>query len=350
MSSPWPVTWTGWGPYMPPGYHLIWGWRIAAAVFLTALGSMAMLLAAFYDLRLKASRMVKINITAGWVFILAALAFFIIDLGRPERAGNIIFIGYPAGRLAQSWMAWGVLFLSGMVIWGIIYLAFLYLPSLVTSIFKTRVRTARMVLDYLVILTGIAATVYTAFLFTAAGGKSYWWNGALPILWLSSGISYGAAWSLLIARFFEIPRTSVKTDGGVVVSVEEVRGVIHELGWVDLLGVVFEGFSWALFISAALANHYLSSLSLYELLFGDYAGYFWGFVISLGIAIPLLLEIVMLRVDPIGAFTRYAIPIIFIAVMVGGFTLRYVVIATAYFHVPIPPFYNTTPQWGPWWG
>ncbi len=72
---------------MPPGYHLIWGgWRIAAAVFLTALGSMTMLLAAVYNVRGgKVSRMVKINMTAGWIFILAALAFFIIDLGRPER-------------------------------------------------------------------------------------------------------------------------------------------------------------------------------------------------------------------------------------------------------------------------
>ncbi|WP_243666250.1 hypothetical protein [Vulcanisaeta sp. JCM 16159] len=44
------------------------------------------------------------------------------------------------------------------------------------------------------------------------------------------------------------------------------------------------------------------------------------------------------------------IVIIFIAVMVGGYTLRCVVIATAYFHMPITPFYNTQPQWGPWWG
>ncbi len=45
------------------------------------------------------------------------------------------------------------------------------------------------------------------------------------------------------------------------------------------------------------------------------------------------------------------IVIIFIAVMVGGYSLRYTVIATAYFHSPIPPFYNTQPQWGgPWWG
>jgi len=348
MSSLWPVEWSGWGPYMPPGYHLIWGWRIAAAVFLTALGSMTMLLAAFYDVRGKVQRMVKINIVAGWVFILAALAFFIIDLGRPERAGNIIFIGYPNGRLAQSWMDWGVLFLSGMVIWGIIDLAIIYIPSLAKAVLGRYVRTTQVVLDFLIMLTGIAATVYTAFLFAAAGGKSYWWNGALPLLWLASGIAYGSAFSLLVARFFEkAPATvTVKTDGGA----SELVHVLHELSWIDLLGEIFEGFGWAVFIAVALANHYLSSLNLYELLFGTYAPYFWGFVVSLGVAIPLLLEIALLRVNPLSRTAAIIIPIIFLAVMIGGYSLRYVVIATAYFHSPITPFYSAEPQWGPWWG
>ncbi len=237
---------------MPPGYHMIWGgWRIAAAVFLTALGSMTMLLAAVYNVRGKVSRMVKINMTAGWIFILAALAFFIIDLGRPERAGNIIFIGYPHGRLAQSWMDWGgVLFLSGMVIWGgIIYLAITYIPSLARAVLGKYVRPAQLVLDYLIMLTGIAATVYTAFLFAAAGGKSYWWNGVLPLLWLSSGLAYGSAFSLLVARFFEKPVTTtvpVKADGGT----SELAHVLHELSWLDLLAEIFEGgFGWALFIA-----------------------------------------------------------------------------------------------------
>jgi formate-dependent nitrite reductase membrane component NrfD len=348
MSSPWPVEWSGWGPYMPPEYHLIWGWRIAAAIFLTALGSMTMLLAAFYDVRNKAQRMVKINMITGWVLILAALAFFIIDLGRPERAGNIIFIGYPNGRLAQSWIDWGVLFLSGMVIWGIIYLAIWYIPSLtkITARALGRyVRTTRVVLDFLIMLTGIAATVYTAFLFAAAGGKSYWWNGTLPILWLSSGLGYGTALSLLVARFFYTP-PGVKADGGAF----DVRRLIHELGWIDLLAVVFEAFSWALFLTVAYANHYEARIPLTQLLLQTYAPYFWGFVITLGIAIPLLLEIVLFRIDPMGTFGKWAILIIFIAVMLGGYMVRYIVLTVAYYYAPLTPMVNAEPQWGPWWG
>jgi len=335
---------SGWGPYMPPGFHMIWGWRIAAAVFLTALGSMTMLLAAFYDVRGKGGRMTKINITAGWIFILAALAFFIIDLGQPPRAGNIIFIGYPHGRLAQSWMDWGVMFLGGMVIWGLIYLVMLYLPSLATSILGGGLRLARLTLDYLVMITGIAATIYTAFLFAAAGGKSYWWNGALPILWLSSGLGYGAAFSLLVARFFYTP--GIKTDGGAF----DARHLIHELGWVDLLAVIFEGFSWALFLTVAYANHYEARIPLTQLLLQTYAPYFWGFVITLGVAIPLLLEIALLKVDPMGTFAKWAIPVIFIAVIIGGYMLRYIVIAVAYYYAPFTPLVNAKPQWGPWWG
>ncbi|MFP3074972.1 MAG: NrfD/PsrC family molybdoenzyme membrane anchor subunit [Caldivirga sp.] len=335
---------SGWGPYMPPGFHMIWGWRIAAAVFLTALGSMTMLLAAFYDVRGKGGRMTKINITAGWIFILAALAFFIIDLGQPPRAGNIIFIGYPHGRLAQSWMDWGVMFLGGMVIWGLIYLVMLYLPSLAAPILGGGLRLARLTLDYLVMITGIAATIYTAFLFAAAGGKSYWWNGALPILWLSSGLGYGAAFSLLVARFFYTP--GVKTDGGAF----DARHLIHELGWVDLLAEIFEGFSWALFLTVAYANHYETRIPLTQLLLQTYAPYFWGFVITLGIAIPLLLEIALLKVDPMGTFAKWAIPVIFITVIIGGYMLRYIVIAVAYYYAPFTPLVNAKPQWGPWWG
>ncbi|MFP3303373.1 MAG: NrfD/PsrC family molybdoenzyme membrane anchor subunit [Caldivirga sp.] len=340
---------SGWGPYVPPGFHMIWGWRIAAAIFLTALGSMTMLLAAFYDVRGKAQRMVKINMVTGWVFILAALAFFIIDLGQPPRAGNIILIGYPNGRLAQSWMAWGVMFLGGMVIWGLIFLVIFHLPwatsKLVRSLGLARlVRPTRLTLDYLVMITGIAATVYTAFLFAAAGGKSYWWNGTLPILWLSSGLGYGTAFSLLVARFFYTP--GVKTDGGAF----DARRLIHELGWVDLLAVIFEGFSWALFLTVAYANHYEARIPLTQLLLQTYAPYFWGFVITLGIAIPLLLEIALFKVDPMGTFAKWAILVIFIAVMLGGYMLRYIVMAVAYYHAPFTPLVNAEPQWGPWWG
>ena len=338
------VSLSGWGPYMPPGFHMIWSWRIAAAVFLTALGSMSMLLAAFYDIRDKGGRMTKINITAGWIFILAALAFFIIDLGQPTRAGNIIFYGYTHGRLAQSWMDWGVMFLGGMVIWGIIYLIMLYLPSLASSILGRNLRITRIVLDYLVMITGIAATIYTAFLFAAAGGKSYWWNGALPILWLSSGLGYGAAFSLLVARFFYMP--NIKTDGGSF----DVRHLLHELSWVDLLAVIFEGFAWTLFLTVAYTNHYEARIPLTELLLQTYAPYFWGFVVTLGIAIPLLLEIALLRVDPMGNFAKWAVPVIFIAVIVGGYMLRYIVIAVAYYYAPFTPLINAEPQWGPWWG
>ncbi|WP_243681518.1 NrfD/PsrC family molybdoenzyme membrane anchor subunit [Vulcanisaeta souniana] len=96
-----------------------------------------------------------------------------------------------------------------------------------------------------------------------------------------------------------------------------------------------------------MANHYLAGLDLYELLFGAYAPMFWGgVVISIGIAIPLLLEIALLRVNPLNRTAAVMIAIIFVAVIVGGYTLRYVVIATAYFHTPITPFYNTQPQWG----
>lgn len=181
---------------------------------------------------------------------IGCLAFFVIDLGRPDRAGNIIFIGYPNGRLAQSWMDWGVLFLSGMVIWGgIIYLAITYIPSLARAVLGKYIRPTQIVLDYLIMLTGIAATVYTAFLFAAAGGKSYWWNGVLPpLLWLSSGLAYGSAFSLLVTRFFEKSVTTavpVKADGGT----SELAHVLHELSWLDLLAEIFEGFGWALFIA-----------------------------------------------------------------------------------------------------
>ncbi len=318
---------------MPPGFEMIWGWRIAAAVFLTALGAMAMALSAFYELRKIRGIATRYGMIAGWVFILAALAFFVIDLGVPSRAGNIIFIGWPNGRLAQSWMAWGVMFLGGMTLWGLIYIGSSFIKPLQRPILLTA-------LYYLIMINAVLATVYTAFLFSAAGGKSYWWNGSLPFLWLSSGLGYGAALMLLLGRFAKLERGS---------DVAKLRHFIHELSWVDLLAVLFEAFAWIIFLSVAYANHVEARIPLTQLLFQEYAPYFWGFVVTLGIAVPLLLELALLRVDPLGKFAAYAIPVIFIAVMVGGYTLRYIVIATAYNYSPFTPLTEAVSQWGPWW-
>ncbi|CCC80723.1 NrfD/PsrC family molybdoenzyme membrane anchor subunit [Thermoproteus tenax] len=333
MSQTWPVSWSGWGPYMPPDFEMIWGWRIAAAVFFTALGAMSMLLAAFYEMRKIKGLATKYGMLAGWVFIIIALAFFVIDLGRPDRAGNIIFIGWPNGRLAQSWMDWGVMFLGGMFLWGLIYLASQFVKAFQRPILMSA-------LYFLIIITAVLSTVYTAFLFSAAGGKSYWWNGSLPLLWLSSGLGYGAAFMLLLARFVKLERGS---------DLAKLRHFIHELSWIDLLAVIFEAFAWIIFLSVAYANHMETRIPLTQLLFVNYAPYFWGFVVTLGIAIPLLLEIALMRTDPLGKFAAYAVPIIFLAVMIGGYTLRYIVVATAYYYSPFTPLTEAVSQWGPWW-
>ncbi|MFB6490108.1 MAG: NrfD/PsrC family molybdoenzyme membrane anchor subunit [Thermoproteus sp. AZ2] len=331
MSQTWPISWSGWGPYMPPGFEMIWGWRIAAAVFFTALGAATMMLAAFYEFRKIRGMATQYAMMAGWIFILIALAFFVIDLGRPDRAANIIFIGWPNGRLAQSWMDWGVMFLGGMVLWGLIYLGSMFIKAL---------QKALAPLYIIIIINAILSIVYTAFLFSAAGGRSFWWNGSLPFLWLSSGLGYGAAFMLLLGRFVKLEKGS---------DIAKLRHFVHEVSWIDLLAVVFEAFAWVLFISVALANHMETRIQLDQLLLGEYAPYFWGFVIALGIAIPLLLEITLLRVDPLGNFAKIAIPIIFIAVMAGGYMLRYIVIAAAYYYTPFTPLTSATSQWGPWW-
>jgi len=333
MSSPWPVSWSGWGPYMPPGFETIWGWRVAAAVFLTALGAMTMLLSAFYEARRIRGIATRYGMIAGWVFIIAALAFFVIDLGVPSRAGIIIFIGWPNGRLAESWMEWGVMFLGGMFLWGLIYLGSTFIKALQKPILLN-------ILYYLIMINAVLATVYTAYLFAAAGGKSFWWNGSLPLLWLSSGLGYGAAFMLLLGRFVKLERGS---------DIAKLRHFIHELGWIDLLAVIFEAFAWALFLSVAYANHVETRIPLTHLLFQTYAPYFWGFVVTLGIAIPLLLEIAFMRTDPLGKFAAFAVPVIFLAVMIGGYTLRYIVVATAYYYSPFTPLVNAASQWGPWW-
>lgn len=333
MPNPWPLSWSGWGPYMPPDFEMIWGWRIAVAVFATALGAMSMALSAFFELRRVRGLATRYGMVMGWIFILVALAFFVIDLGVPSRAGNIILIGWPNGRLAQSWMAWGVMFLGGMVLWGLVYIGSLFIRALQRPILLNA-------LYYLIMINAVLATIYTAFLFSAAGGKSFWWNGSLPLLWLSSGLGYGAAFMLLLGRFVKLERGS---------DLARLRMFLHELSWADLLAVLFEAFAWALFISVAYANHIEARIPLTQLLFQTYAPYFWGFVITLGIAIPLLLELTLLKADPLGKFAAYAIPIIFISVMVGGYMLRYIVIATAYYYSPFTPLTNAVSQWGPWW-
>ena len=348
-----------WGPDMPPDHQAVWASKVAIAYFLIGLGSMILVVSAVNDIKLPVaiggssgdslSKIAKFKLSVGLASIIAVilgLVFLVLDAGKPATAWEIITYGLMYGRW-ESWMFLGTIFLSVLLLIGIIYSAF-WLGNIMqnirffkaigsvytgTSIFS---KSIRYFVIALAIIFGVLGASYGGVLFSLTN-VALWRNPVLVILFPVSGLSSAAATGMLLTTLF-IKDESAKEH--------------NTLLWsrVDLYSVIAEAILTALFLAIGVYNPGAST-SVYQILFGRFSVYFWVLVVTLGLAIPLLLEVSLHKISPNKYI--YVVPVITLLVLIGAASLRYyVVIASAYYYPPLSPFTPTQLQfpWGTPWG
>lgn len=142
----------------------------------------------------------------------------------------------------------------------------------------------------------IALGIYTGILLSAFSARPFWNSGLLGPLFLVSGLSTGAALNALLSRQHSERLLFTRIDIGLIVG---------EISLVALLLVNM----------ATSAGPQLAAVgSLFE---GGYALAFWGVFVSLGLALPLLLDVLEVRGLPVGL--AVAAPLL---VLLGGYMLR----------------------------
>ncbi len=285
-------------------YEPIWGSIIAWYLFLAGLGAGAFATSAFLSWRHpEAVAMRKMGHLIAPIAVAVGLVLLMVDaeagLHNPMRFMLLL------GNFG-SVMTWGVVFLSVFMVIAV--------AALVLDILK---RPVPGWLENVGAVLALCVAVYTGALLGVCNTFPLWNNALLPILFLVSALSTGAASVLAVSI---IRHADEFNRVGVLKKFHFCLPIIELLLVMSLL-----------FITQS--NSDAGAASVMSLVTGEWAVWFWLGLVAVGLVIPTILELWLLFfTSEEFEESKLAHGLSFASdagVMVGGFLLRYLVVVAA---------------------
>jgi protein NrfD len=286
--------------------HLnIWHWEIPLYLFLGGMAAGILAIAALYFIRgREKDYATAVRLTPFLTPVL--LVFGLIALFFDLRHKFYFWQLYVNIRLQSpmSWGAWVLMVITPVsFIWCALHIKdifprwdwkFKWLKELDAFFNKYKKVLAWVVLIYAIILG-----IYTGILLSAFNARPLWNTSILGPLFLASGLSAGAAATLLLSKDKEERRQFVRID--LVLIGIELFLIIH----------MFMGFLASTQVQIEAAHLFLG---------GPFTMSFWIFVVISGMLIPALLEFMELG--------KYHIPKLLPAILIlfGSFMLRFIIV------------------------
>jgi len=287
-----------------PNLH-IWHWQIPLYLFLGGMAAGILCIAALYFIRGRENdyrTAVRITPFLTPVLLVLGLLALLIDLRHKLYFWQL----YTNIRLQSpmSWGAWTLMVITPVsFIWCALHIRDLFpnwdwkynwLKAIETFFNKYKKALAWVMLIY-----GLILGIYTGILLSAFNARPLWNTSILGPLFLASGLSAGAAATLIMSKNKEERKQFARID--LVIIGIELFLIVH----------MFMGFLASTQVQIDAARLFLG---------GPYTTIFWVFVIMLGLLLPAILEILELR--------KYHIPAIIPAIMVifGSLMLRFVIV------------------------
>jgi formate-dependent nitrite reductase membrane component NrfD len=286
----------------------IWGWKIAAYLFLAGVGAGAYAVGAAADLLGAGWEEVSLaGVAVGPLLVLASTAFLITDLGVPRgflRAG---------ARPGSSWISRGVFILTAFIIIGFINLFLQLWPYQVLA----EAETARLTLEVAGLVFAVLTMVYTGLLLGAVRPIPFWNNAVLPVLFLLSALSTG-----VMTVFLMLSISSLGMADGAMYS---------QLSGLSRADALILGLEAVVVLFYIIGCYYApSSRSSAEMLLtGSLAPVFWIGLVAAGLALPFTFDVMHTTLhQTTGAGKAAAIALAAsIPGLLGGLFLRYIVVA-----------------------
>jgi formate-dependent nitrite reductase membrane component NrfD len=283
----------------------IWHWQIPLYLFLGGMAAGILCIAALYYIRGKEKEYyTAIRITpflAPVLLVFGLLALF-IDLRH-----KLYFWQLYTNIKLQSPMSWGAWTL--MVVTPV---SFIWCALHIKDIFpkwnwkykwllalETFFNKYKKVLAWVMLIYGLILGIYTGILLSAFNARPLWNTSIMGPLFLASGLSAGAAATLIMSKD-TIERKQFARIDLVIIGIELFL-IVH----------MFMGY---------LASTQVQVEAVEMFLGGQYTMTFWIFVVILGLLIPALLEILELR--------KYHIPALIspLLVIFGSLMLRFIIV------------------------
>ena len=285
-------------------FEPIWGAPIAWYLFLAGLGGGAFVTSAFLRWRHpEAVNMRKAGHVIAPVVVMVGLVLLMIDaeagLHNPLRFALLLHNPF-------SVMTWGVVFLAAFMV--------IALAVLALDLLKKRVPAW---LEMAGVVFAVCVAMYTGALLGVCKTFPLWNNALLPILFLVSAMSAGAASVLLVAVFRHADEFN---KAGVLKKFHFCLPIIETLLVASLC-----------FITAF--NSTAGFESVMSLVAGEWAVWFWLGLVFVGLILPTALETWLLFFSSKEFEESKKAHLISAAsdagVLVGGFMLRYLVVMAA---------------------
>jgi protein NrfD len=288
-------------PGVDPVLH-IWGWEIPTYLFLGGLAAGIMFFAGLFYLLGKEDKF-PIAVKKAPMIVPIALVIGLFALFLDLHHKLYFWRLYTAFKIQSpmSWGAWTLMLVTPVsFIWAALHIRewfpnwdwkFAWLRQ-----FENFMNGYKKPMAVVFVVFGAILGIYTGILFSAFNARPLWNTSILGPLFLSSGLSAGAACIVLLSKDHHEKIQFAKID--LLVIGIELFLIIH----------MFMGF-----MASTQAQHDAASVFLG----GDLTAPFWIFVVVMGMLVPALLEILELYQKKVPVVVPVAL------VLFGSFMLRW---------------------------
>ena len=302
-------------------HELAWGLPVISYFFLAGMGAGAIVVSGSVLLRkggFGASRfaVARCGALIGPFPVMLGTFLIVFELGQPLRALNLFHL------INLSPMSIGSWFLNIFITLSVLYALTFVLPN---SGPGDRLSPVRRALAWICVPLGIGVAIYTGIMLGAMPARPFWNSPILAALFTLSALSSGVASIILAGVFFR--RNSKDPD---------IRADYENSSYVlissDALLIAMELMVVFLFL---LFGHLTIGDVRYAMAAilpgGQLAIMFWGLVIGVGLLLPFIVEMfqIMPRLIHGREFKSHvSIEVIVpVAILIGGFVLRYTIVA-----------------------
>ena len=262
-------------PEIDPTLH-IWGWEIPFYLFIGGLVAGILFFSALYTIRDKSSEYPTVVMIAPMFtpfFLGIGLFALFLDLSHKlyfwQLYTNIRW------ESPMSWGAWTLMVVTPLsIIWSASWVQdvfpnwdwkYNWIKDILTKFIEIRKQVA-----WLIIFLSIILGMYTGILLSAFNARPFWNTAILGPLFLTSGLSAGAAFIILLSKSKKEKHLFIKIDFMLIIT--ELFLIVH----------MFMGFLAGTKVHIEAANLFLG---------GPFTVQFWVFVVGLGLIVPIFLEI-----------------------------------------------------------
>jgi formate-dependent nitrite reductase membrane component NrfD len=287
-------------------FEPVWGGIIAWYLFLAGLGGGAFATSAFLAWKHpEAVKLRKIGHLIAPIVVIIGLVLLMVD-AEGGFQNPLRFVLLALGFNFSSVMSWGVVFLALFVVVALVVVLLDFLKIHVP-----------VWLDVVGVIFALCVGAYTGALLGVVKTYPLWNNALLPILFLVSALSTGAAAVLFSSAF-------------------GLKKEYNEIGTFKKFHIAFPIVEIVLVASLLFITSSTGTAgwdTVISLVTGTWSQLFWIGFVGIGLVLPTLIELVLLFILPKSleesTVAHYFGVAASLGYLVGGFLLRYLVIVAA---------------------